>query len=76
MEKGIKGINIRGHRYKLSHFADDATVLLGSKREIKLANAAIQRCTAAKDSYLDSYLDKPGYLRIALSSDSTQIAHR
>ena len=43
MEKGIKGINIRGHRYKLSQFADDTTVLLGSKREIKLANAAIQR---------------------------------
>jgi len=43
MEKGIKGIEIRGHRYKLSQFADDTTVLLGSKKEIKLANAAIQR---------------------------------
>ena len=43
MEKGIKGIEIRGHRYKLSQFADDTTILLGSKKEIKLANAAIQR---------------------------------
>ena len=43
LEKGIKGIEIRGHRYKLSQFADDTTILLGSKKEIKLANAAIQR---------------------------------
>eukprot|EP00966_Prymnesium_polylepis_P088868 2056373-Prymnesium_polylepis.1 len=33
-----------------------------------------QRHTPAKDSYSDSYLDSPGYLRIALSSNSTQIA--
>ena len=32
--------------------------------------------TAAKNSYSNSYLDSTGYLRIALSSDSTQIAHR
>ena len=30
--------------------------------------------TAAKNSYSDSYLDSTGYLRIALSSNSTQIA--
>eukprot|EP00966_Prymnesium_polylepis_P313135 7235304-Prymnesium_polylepis.1 len=43
LEKGIKGIEIRGHRNKLSQFADDTTTLLGSKKEIKLAKAAIQR---------------------------------
>ena len=30
--------------------------------------------TAAKDSYLDSYLDSKLYLAIALPEDSTQIA--
>ena len=35
-----------------------------------------QLYTPAKNSYSDSYLDSTGYLRIALSSDSTQIAHR
>jgi hypothetical protein len=43
LEKGLKGIEIRGRRYKLSQFADDTTIFLGSKREIKLANAAIKR---------------------------------
>jgi hypothetical protein len=43
LEKGLKGIVIRGRRYKLSQFADDTTIFLGSKREIKLANAAIKR---------------------------------
>jgi hypothetical protein len=37
-------------------------------------NSVLHRFTAAKNSYSDSYLDSTGYLRIALSSNSTQIA--
>jgi hypothetical protein len=43
LEKGLKGIEIRGRRYKLSQFADDTTICMGSKRELRLANAAIKR---------------------------------
>ena len=46
-------------------------------------NARGQRSTAAKNSYLDSYLDRTDYLQIAQSEDSlsypglsSKIAHR
>ena len=32
-----------GKRYKISQFADDTTLILGSLRELKAANKAIKR---------------------------------
>ena len=43
MEKGLKGINIGRSYFKLSQFADDTTIIMGHKKEIALANKAIQR---------------------------------
>ena len=51
-----------------------AARMVGRAKRRSLSPAG--ECTPAKDSYSDSYLDRTGYLRIALSSDSTQIAHR
>eukprot|EP00966_Prymnesium_polylepis_P210456 4873509-Prymnesium_polylepis.1 len=42
MQPGIEGVNIRGNAYKLSQFADDTTIILGKKKEIKAANKALQ----------------------------------
>ena len=39
-----------------------------------IALRSVLSSTPAKNSYLDSYLDSIGYLQIALSEDSTQIA--
>ena len=43
METGFKGIKVGPSYYKLSQFADDTTVLIGNKREIKLINRALTR---------------------------------
>ena len=43
METGFKGIKVRSSYYTLSQFADDTTVLIGNKREIKLINRALAR---------------------------------
>ena len=43
METGFKGVKVGSSYYKLSQFADDTTVLLGNKREIKLVNRALAR---------------------------------
>ena len=40
METGFKGIKVGSSYYKLSQFADDTTVLIGNKREVKLVNRA------------------------------------
>eukprot|EP00966_Prymnesium_polylepis_P024938 575038-Prymnesium_polylepis.2 len=42
MTPGIEGIKIRGNAYTLSQFADDTTLLLGKKGEIKHANKALK----------------------------------
>ena len=42
MTPGIEGIKIRGSIFKLSQFADDTSMLLGNKKEIKHANKAIR----------------------------------
>ena len=47
METGFKGIKIGNSYYKLSQFADDTTVLMGDKKEIKYVNRAIQRWCGA-----------------------------
>jgi hypothetical protein len=43
MEKGLEGVKIGTSYFKLSQFADDTTIIMGHKREIALANKAIQR---------------------------------
>ena len=47
MEAGFKGIKVGTSYYKLSQFADDTTVLMGDKKEIKYVNRAIQRWCGA-----------------------------
>ena len=47
METGFKGIKVGTSYYKLSQFADDTTVLMGDKKEIKYVNRAIQRWCGA-----------------------------
>ena len=42
-EQKIKGVNIHGRRYKTSQFADDTTLILGSLKELKAANKAMER---------------------------------
>ena len=42
-ERKIKGVNIHGRRYKISQFADDTTLILGSLKELTAANKAIKR---------------------------------
>ena len=43
LEKGIKGIKVGHHRYKISQFADDTTLLLRNKKEVTLADRALKR---------------------------------
>jgi hypothetical protein len=47
METGFKGIKVGASYYKLSQLADDTTVLMGDKKEIKYVNRAIQRWCGA-----------------------------
>ena len=45
---GVKGIDIKGNTYKLSQFADDTTLLLGSLDQLPHAEEAIQKwCRAS-----------------------------
>ena len=43
MERGIKGILVKRHRHKLSQFADDTTMMLRNKKEIRFATRALRR---------------------------------
>ena len=43
MEVGLKGLKVGHHRYKLSQFADDTTMLLRNQGDITRANRAIAR---------------------------------
>jgi hypothetical protein len=41
-EKQLKGIEVNGTRYNIAQFADDTTLFLRSKREIKIATEVIK----------------------------------
>ena len=43
MQKGFKGIKVGKNRYKLSQFADDTTLMLGSLEQLPHAEEGIQK---------------------------------